>query len=78
MHARLDYALDKFRMKAAKSGSSREIVVPGDLDLKLQIAALYIFCNMKTEELAKHQSVLRDRTIVYRWLKEILTLLDLR
>jgi hypothetical protein len=77
MHESLDNALKAFRMKAVQSGSSREIIVPSDLDLKLELAALYLFSNKSPTELAENAAVARDRTVVYRWLKEILTLLEL-
>jgi hypothetical protein len=77
MHESLDNALKDFRMKAVQSGSSREIVIPSGLDLKLELAALYLFSNKSPTELAENAAVARDRTVVYRWLKEILTLLEL-
>jgi hypothetical protein len=77
IQAKLDDALDRYRENAVHLGASCEIAVPGDLDLKLEIAALYVFGFKSAEELGKQSAVLRDRTVVYRWLDDILGLLGL-
>jgi hypothetical protein len=37
--------LEQHRESAVLSGASRQVVVPADLDLKLEVAAHYIFCS---------------------------------
>jgi hypothetical protein len=76
--ADLDKALSQHRKEAASTGASREIHIPRDLDLKLEVAALYIFGRQTPEEIGKRRGVGRERYAVNRWLREILPLLDLK
>jgi len=76
-HAALEWHLNQYREKALQAGASREIRVPGDLDLKLEVAAIYILRGMTCREIGVLRGVGRDPSVVSRWLKEILGLLDL-
>ena len=76
-HARLEAALERYRLMAVQAGTSLEIKIPNDLDLKLQVAAIYIFRGMSIDELAEMKEIARDRTRVYRWVAEILSLVDI-
>lgn len=76
-HAGLDADLNKYRKRTLEHGASCEMTIPGELDQKLAVAAIYVFCKKTPAEIGALSAVLRDRTVVHRWLHEILPLLDL-
>ena len=78
MHANLERALDSYRQKALCSGASREVRIPNDLLRKADVTAFYFFRQMSPRQIIS-QLVERvgAETTVYRWIKEIATLLDL-
>jgi hypothetical protein len=76
-HADLDRALDGFFQTAIQSGRSMQVILPSDLELKLTVAALSVLCGKTTKEIADHQKISRERTVVSRWLKETRALLQL-
>jgi len=77
-HAALDRALKQHREEAVRFGASREIHIPQELDLKIEVAALYLFGPELPEKIGQRQGVGRTRTAVNRWLRETLPLLDLK
>ena len=86
MHAALEYQLNEYRYwrfvladgEQPPKRASREIIIPKDLDLYLQKAAVYYFGKMKTQEIAKYPGIATDRVTVNRHLKSALELLDLK
>lgn len=78
LHFDLDLALNRYRDSALQSGASKEVKVPSDLEKKLGVAGLYFFRGMSPDEIGDLRQVARDRTVVYRWLDEIVGLLGLR
>jgi hypothetical protein len=71
-HGELDAALDQFYE------SSRKIIVPADLDLKIEAAALYLLCETDASELAVLTSKRVSEDTILNWLNEAITLLDLK
>ena len=56
---------------------SREVIIPPDLDLYLQEAAVYYFGTMTTQQISEHPGTSRDPATISRHLKLVLDLLDL-
>lgn len=77
MHTDLDEALEEYKQAALKSGAIRFALIPNDLGLKLTVAAHYLFGKKSAAEIAALPTVRRDRTVVTRWLDQILTILNL-
>jgi len=80
LHRQLDAELDIYLAQSLHNGSLQEFVsyTDEDLDLKLQVAAHYVFGKKSAEELGQHPAVARERSVITRWLEKILPLLDLR
>lgn len=79
-HAMLEDALNRYQENAVHSGASDRIAIPAELDRKLEIAALYVFCGMSPERIWNRgrNGIHADRTTINRWLKEVMPLLDLK
>lgn len=75
--AKLDTSLKNYRRRTLECGASCEMTIPDELDQKLAVAAIYAFCKKSPAEIGALSAVTRDRTVVHRWLHEILPLLDL-
>jgi hypothetical protein len=78
VHASLDFALEEYCQNAVRSGASDELLVPSDLDLKVEVTAAYFFCGMSPAQL-RYRLVTKvgDNSTVYRWIKEIAKLLNI-
>ena len=84
MHAALEYQLNEYRYwrfvvdgEQPPKRASREVIIPKDLDLYLQKAAVYYFGEMKIEEIAKHPGIARDPRVVQKHILEALKALSL-
>ena len=84
MHRKLDSALDQFFLGGpAWTGlrAAKRIPIPADLDLKIEVAAMYVFCGNTRDELVaalKPESPHVGAEALYGWLKEAMRLLDLK
>lgn len=78
MHNRLDTALEQYRVTALSSGAAVEIKIPSEIQLKIEVAAIYTFGGRTPREISELDWVRRDATVVYRWLREILPLMNLK
>lgn len=76
MHRHLDIYLDQYFATALRLGASREMKLPTNLDIKLEVAALYILCVVSRKNLA--EAVHQAEATVYDWLTEAVELLQLR
>ena len=77
-HENLERALEGYRERLLLSGAGAEVVMPDDFEQRLAVAALYIFEGLTAAEIGKHPKVTRDSSVVSRWLREVLELLELR
>jgi hypothetical protein len=76
MHAKLDSELDRFFAIAVRSGASKEIKLPSDLELKLEAAALYLLCGVDRQALSNE--IHKAAQTVYEWLIDVVRLLGLK
>ena len=68
----LDRAIERYRKHALASGASREVVMPKELRLKIETAALYFFCEMSPQTLLQNLIMrVGAETTVYRWIKKL-------
>ena len=79
LHRRLDYELEIYCANMLRTGMLQELDLgtDEDLELKLQAAALKVFGNKSQEEIGQYEGIARDRSVISRWLKKILPLLEL-
>jgi hypothetical protein len=75
MHRKLDSALDQFFTR------SQRILIPSDLSLKIEVAAMYILCGNTRDELVaalKPESPHVATEAMYVWLREAMGILELK
>jgi hypothetical protein len=78
----LDRALENYLQEALTTGALQRITVPSELQLKVEVAALYFFRNLTPQQIADYPTksydrTHRNRTQINVWLKEVLPLLGL-
>lgn len=77
-HENLETGLERYRESLLHSRVGVEVVMPDDFEQRLAVAALYIFGGLTAAEIGKHPKVTRDPSVVSRWLRDVLELLELR
>lgn len=72
-----DAEFERFLKTAIDSGAINKTMLPGDLQTKMEVTALYLFRGLSPEEIASKPGYARDRTVLNRWIVEVSKLLDL-
>jgi hypothetical protein len=78
LHQEMDDHIDAYLASSLRSGAIGLARIPRELDLKLAVAAVYVFCGLTCEQIGYLRAVAREQSVVNRWLNEVLGLLDLR